>query len=112
MLPVVDVEAVFVHIILWSGIAGLFLQAFRDPRWYWIGTLVVYVLSFLGSWSIGLYMLSIAVVMLSLGVGHAAGWVRKTWHSLLATAVGIGVWYLAVNMIDDYWLFWPLHVLF
>lgn len=82
-----------------------------SPRYYWPAALFSWVLSFLGSWSIGLYTLVATYVFLALAIGYSTGWIRRAGHDLIATGVGIAAWALLVNVVDDYWLFFPLNAL-
>lgn len=79
----------------------------NDSRKYWLAGLLMYIASFLGSWSIGVYLLVFPFVLWILALAHSFGWVKKYWHNAPFTAIGIILWYLSITNIDDYWLFIP-----
>ena len=81
-------------------------------RMYWLAGLIMYIVSFLGSWSIGLYLLVIPFVLWILALAHSFGWVKKGWQNLPLAIVGIILWYLSITNIDDSWLFLPFLWLF
>ncbi|WP_301108795.1 hypothetical protein [Sporosarcina sp.] len=74
---------------------------------YWLAALIMYVVSFLGSWSIGLYLLVIPFVLLMLALAHSFGWVKKGLQNVPFAIIGIILWYVSITNIDDYWLFLP-----
>ena len=76
----------------------------------WAAAAVSYVLAFLGSFSIGLYVLVITFVLVAVGIARAAGLARGPLHYGLAAGAGVALWALAVWRIDDAWLFLPFHV--
>jgi hypothetical protein len=73
-----------------------------------IAGLLMYIVSFLGSWSIGLYLLVFPFVLWILAFAHFFGWLKGYWQNALFTAIGIMLWYLSITNIDDYWLFFPI----
>lgn len=87
------------------------LGAYGKPKWYWWAALSSYVCSFLGSFSIGLYLLSFTFALVLLALGHSFRLIHAWWHSACAVALGLGLWWLAVTLIDDYWLFFPFRLL-
>lgn len=76
-------------------------------RKYWLAGLIMYIVSFLGSWSIGLYLLVLTFVLWVVAFAHSFGWVKKYWHNVPFAIIGIILWYLSIKNIDDYWLFLP-----
>lgn len=74
---------------------------------YWLAGCIMYIVSFLGSWSIGLYLLVIPAILFMLALAHSFGWVNKRWQNTPFAIVGIILWYLGITYIDDYWLFLP-----
>jgi hypothetical protein len=81
-------------------------------RNYWLAGLIMYIVSFLGSWSIGLYLLVIPFVLWILALAHSFGLVKKSWQNAPFAIIGIILWYLSITNIDDYWLFLPFAWLF
>lgn len=73
----------------------------------WLAGVIMYIVSFLGSWSIGLYLLVIPFVLVVLAFAHSFGWVKKGWHNIPFAIIGILFWYVSITYIDDYWLFLP-----
>ena len=76
-------------------------------RKYWLAGLIMYIVSFLGGWSIGLYLLVLPFVLWSLALAHSFDWVKSHWHNIPFASIGIILWYLSISYIDDYWLFLP-----
>lgn len=85
---------------------GLTLSGSRGSLW--VAALASWFLSFLGSFSIGIYTLVLTFVFLSLAVGTRVGWVETARDRIQAILVGIGLWLLAVRTVNDFWLFFPL----
>ncbi|MFZ3580017.1 hypothetical protein [Virgibacillus sp. DJP39] len=79
----------------------------NDSKKYWLAGLIMYVVSFLGSWSIGLYLLVIPFVLWTLAFAHSFGWAKNSWQNVPFSVIGIILWYLSITYIDDYWLFFP-----
>lgn len=88
------------------------LSQLRSPRWHWGTVAVMYVASFLGSFSIGLYLLVVAFVSLALAVGHSLGRIKRWQHSAVAMLLGVVAWGVLVTYVDDAVLFFPLRLLF
>jgi hypothetical protein len=100
---------IFYGLVLFTVIAaGLGVSG--RPRWYWWAALSWYICSFLSSFSIGLLLLSLTFALASLALGHSLGLIRAWWHAAGAVALGVGLWWPAVMLIDDYWLFLPFHL--
>jgi len=74
---------------------------------YWLAGLLMYIVSFLAIWSIGLYLLVVTFVLFMLAIAHSFGWVKKGWQNIPFAIIGIILWYLSITFIDDYWLFLP-----
>ncbi len=49
----------------------------------------MYIVSFLGSWSVGLYLLVFPFVLWILALAHSFGVVKKYWQNLLLAIIGI-----------------------
>jgi hypothetical protein len=94
-----------------ATIVAIGLAVSVSRRFLWLAALSSWLLSFLGSFSIGLYTLVITFVTLALAIGFTTGWIRGYIGELLAAASGIVSWACAVRWIDDYWLFFPLNEL-
>jgi len=88
----------------------ILLSIKKHPKYYWLGALTSYIFSFLGSWSIGLYTLSITFVLLALAFSHKMGWIKSIFHSLVVIVISLLIWFLSITFIDDYWLFFPFHI--
>lgn len=87
------------------------LGVYGEPRWYWWAALSSYLCSFLGGFSIGLYLLSLTFVLLFLALGHSLRLLRAPWHSACAVGLGLGFWWLAVLKMDDALLYFPFRLL-
>jgi hypothetical protein len=103
---------VLFYLALPVAVGAIIAGAWVHPRWYWLAAGLIYFDSFLSGFSIGLYLLSLAFALSALALGHSMGWVRRFWHSAFAIGVGVVLWYAAVSMIDDFWLFLPFTWLF
>lgn len=98
---------VFYSAIVVAWICFLLSQV-RSPRWYWGVAAAMWVASFLGAFSIGLYLLVVAVVALALATGHSLGRIKRWHHSAVAILLGTAVW--AVLVLSSRWsyaLSWP-----
>lgn len=90
------------------GLISMIVAIVKDvARKYWLAGLIMYIVSFLGSWSIGVYMLIIPFVLWTLAFAHSFGWVKKNWENAPFAIIGIILWYLSFTNLDDYWLFLP-----
>lgn len=102
-------------VIFWTlalfTVVAIGLGAYGKPRWYWWATLSSYLCSFLGSFSIGLYLLSLTFVLVVLALGHSFKQIHAAWHSAFAVALGLGLWWLAVTKVDDSVLSFPFRLL-
>lgn len=107
-MPVIAV--VFVCLAVFTLVAGG-LGVTGRPQWYWWAALSSYVCAFLSSFSIELYILSLTFILLSLALGHSFRLVRTLRHAILASVIGLAVWFLAVTLIDDSVLFLPFRLL-
>lgn len=107
-MPILAV--IFYGLALFS-VAAISLGASGRPRWYWWAALSSYVCSFLSGFSIGLLVLSATFVLLLLALGHRLRLITAWWHSAGAFALGLGLWWIAVTQVDDYWLFLPFQLL-
>lgn len=107
-MPVFTV--IFYGLALFTVVATS-LGAYGKPGWYWWAALSSYVCSFLGSFSIGLYLLSLTFVLVLLAMGHSFRLIQASWHSACAVVLGFGLWWFAVTMIDDSLLFFPFQLL-
>lgn len=81
---------------------------------FYIFALLLYFISFLGSFSIGLYVLLPTIFVLLFGIAVNLGLFskRKSFAVLFATSIIICVisfplWYLLVHNVDDYYIFYP-----
>lgn len=104
--------AVLFYLVALLAPVAIIAGAWGHPRWYWVAAGLLYFDSFLSGFSIGLYLLSLAFAMAVLALGHSLGWIRRFWHSALAVTAGLLLWWMAINTIDDYWLFLPFMLLF
>ncbi|NMD72832.1 hypothetical protein HHO41_21660 [Bacillus sp. DNRA2] len=92
------------------GIIVIFMVSAKfnfNSKQYLLAGLVMYIVSFLGSWSIGLYLLVFPFILLILALAQGLGLFTNNWKLLLFTVLGIILWYLSINHIDDALLFFP-----
>ncbi|KIL36429.1 hypothetical protein SD71_07360 [Cohnella kolymensis] len=78
-----------------------------NPKISWLAGLVWYVVSFWGSWSIGLYLLVFPFTLWTFALAHILRFIKKPTHTVVCLAVGILLWIVSINVFDDYWLFYP-----
>lgn len=67
----------------------------------------MYIFSFLGSWSIGGYTLSVAFALWALAIGHSLKLIKKLYHSVIAVIIGLVLWGTMTKTVDDVWWFLP-----
>ena len=87
---------------------GIGLAFHYSKSYLWLAAFGSWVFSFLGSFSIGLYTLVITFVLLMLAIGFSAGWIKSGLHEVLAVVAGVALWVVAINTVDDFWLFFPI----
>lgn len=80
--------------------------------WYFISSLCVYIISFLSAFSIGLLTVSVAFILLALGIATAFKWNKKPWQSFMVGLIGFCTWLILFRTIDDVYIFYPLAKLF
>ncbi|MCH1627719.1 hypothetical protein [Fredinandcohnia quinoae] len=86
----------------------------KVSRWCYLGALFIYILSFISSFSIGLYLLFGAVILLLFGLAISFKLLSKDMSlfiligvSIVICAVSTVSWYLLVHNVDDYYIFYP-----
>ncbi len=77
------------------------------PHVNWFAGLLWYVLSFLGSMSIGLYLLVFPFVLWTLALAHTFGLTKNRENKGVFIAIGILLWIVCITTIDDVYLFYP-----
>jgi hypothetical protein len=107
-----DLLSLLFYLLLLTGAITAVAGAFRSPKWYWAAAAVMYFVSFLGSWSIGLYLLCSVFVLSALALGHSLGKIKGLGHSVAVVVAGVAVWAVAIYNIDDAGLFFPFHLMF
>lgn len=98
-------------IILFYGLVvlGVITTIFAimiDSKAYWLAGLFLYIASFLGAFSIGLYLLVLPFIFWTMAIAHSFHRIKKPWHYLLFITVGICLWAISIATLDDYWLFY------
>ncbi|WP_144399674.1 hypothetical protein [Bacillus sp. OxB-1] len=77
----------------------------------YLSALFVYFLSFITGFSIGLYVLCGAILLLFFGLAWSFNILGKNGRtvgiSIVICLVSYGVWYLLVHYVDDYYIFYP-----
>lgn len=102
----------FWGLLLAAGVFAARAVVEPSPRWLWFAGFSSWAFSFLGSFSIGLATLVLTFIFFTLATGRALGWITRVWHAVLAAMIGIGLWFISVKLVDDYWLFYPWRGLF
>jgi len=77
----------------------------------WFAGLVWYILSFLGSMSIGLYLLVFPFVLWTLSLAHTFGLIKNRKDKGLYITIGLILWIVSMTTIDDVYLFYPFKLL-
>jgi len=81
-----------------------------NKNWYWVAGLCMYIFSFLASWSIGGYTLSVVFALWALAIGYSLRLIKKFYHAIIAVIAGLAVWFVMINTLDDVWWFLPFSV--
>lgn len=81
-----------------------------NKNWYWVAGLCMYIFSFLASWTIGGYTLSVAFALWALAIGYLLKLIKKFYHAIIAIVVGLAAWFVMINTLDDVWWFLPFSV--
>lgn len=82
----------------------------KNTNWYWAAGISAYIFSFMASWSIGGYTLSVAFALFALAIGYSLKFIKKGVHIPLAILVGLLIWFTMINTLDDIWWFLPFTV--
>lgn len=89
----------------------------KVSRWFYLGALFVYFISFISSFSIGLYVLFGAVSLFLLGLAISFKLLRNDMNYFILIGISIGifivsfiVWFLLVHNVDDYYIFYPFTI--
>lgn len=90
-----------------AGITAAFLAIWGNKKWYWLAGLCFYIFSFLGSWSIGSYFLSVTFILWILAIGHSLKLIKKPTHTIFAILLGLVLWAIMIYAFDDVWWFFP-----
>ncbi len=100
------------YLFLVIGIC-LFVVAIKKSslKLYIVGGLLFYIVSFLGSFSIGLYILVFTFILWTLAIVKFFKLLEKPYHQLTYSLIAIPIWLLSITFIDDYWLFYPFAIL-
>ncbi|HAM80216.1 hypothetical protein [Ornithinibacillus bavariensis] len=82
--------------------------------WFYLGALVIYFLSFISGFSIGLYVLFGAILLLLFGLAISFKLLRKGMKtsrligiSIAICVVSYVVWNPLIHNVDDYYIFYP-----
>lgn len=103
--------SVLYQFCLLLGLITACVGALGSKKWFWLSGLLFYILSFLGSFSIGGLTLSLTFVLWALALGYSLKLIKKPAHILLAILTGIALWALMVTTLDDAWWYLPFRVL-
>lgn len=82
----------------------------RRQHFWWAG-LCFYVFSMFAAFSFGTYSLILAIICWVVAAGYSLNWLKKRRHALAAVPVGVLIWLPLVKYIDDFYLFYPLHLI-
>ncbi|WP_298202660.1 hypothetical protein [Desulfosporosinus sp.] len=82
----------------------------NNKNWYWLAGLSMYIFSFLASWSIGGYTLSIAFAFWALAIGYSLKRIKKLSHIGIAVIIALIVWGAMIATLDDAWWYLPFSI--
>ena len=91
------------------GFAFTFNGLRLNHHYLWLAGVFFYFASFIGSLSIGLYVLVLPILLWSFAIASSLKWVKKTQQYLYFAPIGLAIWLLAITQIDDYYLFYPIN---
>lgn len=84
---------------------------------FYLSALFIYFLSFISGFSIGLYVLFGAILLLLFGLAISLKLLRKEMNifilisiSIVICVISFVVWYLLVHHVDDYYIFYPFAI--
>ncbi|MEK9198514.1 hypothetical protein ACH0B5_08545 [Ureibacillus sp. 179-F W5.1 NHS] len=82
--------------------------------WFYLCSLVLYFISFIGAFTVGLYIIFGAIVSLLFGLSVSLKILTKERNpsmiltiSIFIVAISFILWYLLVHYIDDVYIFYP-----
>lgn len=83
--------------------------------WFYLCSLFLYFISFVGAFSVGLYIIFGAIVSLLFGLLKILTKKRNPYTvltiSIVIVAISFILWYLLVRYIDDFYIFYPFTLL-
>ncbi len=104
-----DMIILLIRIIFWTlvgtAMTATILGIIQRSGWYWVAGIAAYLAS--GMTIIGMLTVGVSFVLLALAIGHTAGWIHSIKQSLVAVAIGLVIWVVVINTVDDYWVFFP-----
>jgi len=100
------VEFIFVLSFAFTVLTAI-LANVNNKNWYWVSGLCMYIFSFLASWSIGGHTLSVVFALWALAIGYSLKLIKKFYHAIMAVVVGLVVWFVMINTLDNVWWFLP-----
>ncbi|MFJ7970913.1 hypothetical protein [Psychrobacillus sp. NPDC096389] len=84
---------------------------------FYLSALFIYFLSFISGFSIGLYVLFGAILLLLFGLAISLKLLRKEMNtfiliviSIVISVISFVVWYFLVHRVDDYYIFYPFAI--
>lgn len=101
------VLTIFFYVMLIIVVFLSFVGILLNRKIIWVVGAVWYVVSFLGSWSIGLYLLVLPFTIFTIALAHSIRLIKKPKHVALPLVLGMLLWIISITMVDDYWLFYP-----
>ncbi|TLS37141.1 hypothetical protein [Pseudalkalibacillus caeni] len=103
--------AIFILIFFLTIILGIVtaVQAFisKSPLLFFVSGLLMYIASFLGSMSVGLYILVFPFILWMLAIAYKFQLLKRTVRNVVFSLIGTVAWLFAILLVDDYWLFLP-----
>ncbi|MRG85681.1 hypothetical protein [Salinibacillus xinjiangensis] len=100
--------------VLFAAIGlGLAILAFVESKtsMFWLAGLFMYIVSFLGAFSIGLYLLVFTAAFWTIALAKSVGWLKRNGQYVVFGSIGILIWFVSITILDDYWLYLPFALL-
>jgi hypothetical protein len=86
----------------------------KTAKWFYLGAILFYIFSFLSAFSIGLYVLSITIILLYFGLAFSLKLISGQSNSIknivissLVIGMAMVTWQQLVFHVDDAYLFFP-----
>lgn len=83
---------VIAYSVLAIALLTVFLAVRIHPYWYWLSAFSMYIFSVLGMLTIGVFTLSLSIILLVLAIAHSLKLIKNKFHTFIAIVVGFLLW--------------------